>query len=69
MRSRRRCQVRHEIELIRNIQRVCSLELQANAQLKMATVVAKIMGQSPVKLNSTTVASLVRFVTALGGHA
>ena len=54
-------QVRHEIELVRGIQRVCTAETQINNQVKLAGVVAKICSSSPVKLNSTMVDRVANF--------
>ncbi len=45
------------MELIKSIQRVCRTEVVTSASVKLATIVSKVMSNSPMKLQGPVVAA------------
>ena len=62
-------QIKHEIEHIRGIQRVCLKELETSKSVVLSTVLAKAMAHLQVRAASATMLSLAKFVVELGAGA
>ena len=62
-------QVRHEMELIKAIARVCPSEERASKSCTITSIVTAVMANSPVKLNSAMVVGLVKFTADIGAAA
>ena len=61
-----RSQVKSEMEHIRAIQRFCRAEAAVNGQVRVASVIAKVLQSSAVTLLPQIIAALTRFVSEMG---